>query len=237
MNANDGMPSVDDDAPASLPQTNLDQAASGDSSSGSGREDRIRGFIQQKQAADALAARSAAEAAALRHGSQNAGRPGDYRAPEEYTRAIAEQAAREVGAGLLARQAVQAQELAARAAQDAWAETTAEFRQRVPDFDAVANNPNLAVTPVMADAIRELARGAEIAYYLGKNPGEAAHIASLPPVSQATAIARIEGRLGAGAVSVSRAPEPVGTLSGRNSGSAKPPEDMDFDEYRRFRGF
>ena len=237
MNANDGMPSVDDDAPASLPQINLDHSASGDSSSGNGREDRIRGFIQQKQAADALAARSTAEAAALRHGSQNAGRPGDYRAPEEYTRAIAEQAAREVGAGLLARQAVQAQELAARAAQDAWAETTAEFRQRVPDFDAVANNPNLAVTPVMADAIRESARGAEIAYYLGKNPGEAAHIASLPPVSQATAIARIEGRLGAGGVSVSRAPEPVGTLTGRSSGSAKPVEDMDFDEYRRFRGY
>jgi hypothetical protein len=88
----------------------------------------------------------------------------------------------------------------------------------------------------MADAIRESARGAEIAYYLGKNPGEATHIASLPPVSQATAIARLEGRLGAGAVAVSRAPQPVGTLPGRNSGSVKPLEDMDFEEYRRFRG-
>ena len=104
---------------------------------------------------------------------------------------IAEQAAREVGAGLMARQAAQAQELAAKAAQEAWSETVAEFRQRVPDFDAVALNPNLSITPVMADAIRESGRGGEIAYYLSKNPAEAARIAVLPPVSQATAIARL----------------------------------------------
>ena len=88
---------------------------------------------------------------------------------------------REVGAEILARQASEAQEIAARAAQDAWAESTAGFREKVPDFDAVVHNPNLTVTPVMADAIRESGRGAEIAYFLGKNPAEAARIASLPP--------------------------------------------------------
>ncbi len=212
------------DSPASPPQN-------------SEREGRVRELIRQKQVADAVAARSAAEAAALRNGSQNPGRPQDYRAPEDYTRAIAEQAAREVGAGVLARQAAQAQELAAKAAQDAWSETTADFRQRVPDFDAVAHNPNLAVTPIMADAIRESNRGAEIAYYLGKNPDEAVQIAALPPVSQATAIARLESRLGANAVSVSRAPQPVGTLSGRGGSAGKPLEDMDFEEYRRTRGY
>jgi hypothetical protein len=235
MTAQDGIPSVEEDALASLPQDYQDPAAA--PSRNGGREDRIRGLIQQKQAADALAARSAAEASALRHGQQRPGRAQDYAAPEDYTRAIAEQAAREVGAGLLARQAAQAQEMAARAAQDAWAESTADLRQRVPDFDAVANDPNLAITPVMADAIRESARGAEIAYYLGKNPGEATHIAALPPVSQATAIARLEGRLGAGAQSVSRAPKPVGTLSGRSGGAVTALEDMDFEEYRRTRGF
>ena len=112
---------------------------------------------------------------------------------------------------------------------------------RVPaagaDFDVVAHNPNLSITPIMADAIRGSGKGAEIAYYLGKNPGEAAQIAALPPVSQATAIARIEGRLGANAVSVSRAPQPVATLSGRGGSAGKPLEDMDFEEYRRARGF
>jgi hypothetical protein len=242
MTAQDGTPSVDDDALASPAQTNPGQdeedagstAAPGQASA---REGRIRELIHQKQVADAVAARSAAEAAALRNGLQNPGRPQDYRAPEDYTRAIAEQAAREVGAGLLARQSAQAQEFAARAAQEAWSESAAGFRQRVPDFDAVAHNPNLSITPIMADAIRESGRGAEIAYYLGKNPGEAAQIAALPPVSQATAIARIEGRLGANAVSVSRAPQPVATLSGRGGSAGKPLEDMDFEEYRRARGF
>ena len=90
----------------------------------------------------------------------------------------------------------------------------------------------------MADAIRELSRGAEIAYYLGKNPAEAARIASLPPVSQATAIARLETRVGsAGQASVSRAPQPVSTLSGRSGSGGKRLEDMNFEEYRRARGF
>jgi hypothetical protein len=233
MTAHDDMPSVEEDALASLPPAEPAPAQGADAA----REDRIRGFIQRKQAAEALAARSAAEAQALRQGVPPAGRAADYKAPEDYTRAIAEQAAREIGAGLLSRQAGQAQEVAQKAAQEAWSEATAGFRQRVPDFDTVANNPNLAITPVMADAIRESARGAGIAYYLGKNPGEAANIASLPPLSQAAAIARLEGRLGSASVSVSRAPEPVGTLSGRGSGSSKPLEDMDFEEYRRFRGY
>jgi hypothetical protein len=138
---------------------------------------------------------------------------------------------------MLARQAAQAQALAARAAQEAWTEASAEFRQKVPDFDAVAHNPDLTITPVMADAIRESGRGAEIAYYLGKNPGEAAQMAGLPPVSQATAIARLEGRLAAGTSPMSRAPQPVSTLSGRGGSAAKLLEDMDFEEYRRARGF
>ncbi len=185
MTAHDDTPSVDDGALASpLPEVaNQSEDGAGPvavPSQDAGRGTRVRDLIHQKQVADAVAARSAAEAAALRNGAQTPGRPQDYRAPEDYTRAIAEQAAREVGASMLARQAAQAQELAARAAQDVWSETTAEFRQRVPDFDAVAHNPNLAVTPIMADAIRESSRGPEIAYYLGKNPAEAAQIAGLP---------------------------------------------------------
>ena len=89
----------------------------------------------------------------------------------------------------------------------------------------------------MADAIRESARGAEVAYYLGKNPDEAAQIAALPPLSQATAIARLESRLGSAASPVSKAPQPVGTLSGRGGSGGKRLEDMNFEDYRKARGF
>jgi len=243
MTEHDDIQSVDDAALASSGQTaqaESEAPASAQPAAGgseAGRDGRVQQLIRQKHAADAVAARSAAEAAALRERLQNPGRPQDYRAPEDYTRAVAQHAVREVGADMLARQATQAQEFAARAALDAWAESTAEFRQKVPDFDAVAHNPNVIVTPVMADAIRESSRGAEIAYYLGKNPAEAAQIASLPPVSQATSIARLEGRIGSNAVSVSRAPQPVGTLSGRGGSAGTPLEDMDFEEYRRARGY
>ncbi len=243
MTEHDEISSVDDDALASAGQA---EPTGGEGGSGAaatpelhqGGAGRIQQLIRDKRTAEAVAANSAAEAAALRERMQAAGRPQDYRAPEDYTRAVADQAVREVGAEILARQASQAHEIAARAAQDAWTEAAAGFRQKVPDFDAVAHNPNLTVTPVMADAIRESSRGAEIAYYLGRNPAEAARIASLAPVSQATAIARLETRVcAAPQPSVSRAPEPVGTLSGRSSAAAKPLEDMSFEEYRRARGF
>jgi hypothetical protein len=241
MTKHDDIPSAGDAALASFTQSEPSGNEGGAGAPASppppAQNARVQQLIREKAAADALAARSAAEAAALRGSSQVPGRPQDYRAPEDYTRAVAEQAVREAGAGMLARQAAQAQALAARAAQEAWTEASAEFRQKVPDFDAVAHNPNLAITPVMADAIRESGRGAEIAYYLGKNPAEATQIAGLPPVSQATAIARLEGRLAAGTSSMSRAPQPVSTLSGRGGSAAKPLEDMDFDEYRRARGF
>lgn len=203
----------------------------------SDRSARLEQLTRERRAAEAFAARSMAEAAALRERLQQPGRPQDYSAPEDYTRAVAEHAVREVGADILARQANQAREIAARASQDAWAEATATFRRKAPDFDAVAHNPDLPVTPVMADAIRDSSRGAEIAYYLGKNPAEAAQIATLSPVSQATAIARLEGRIGSSATPISRAPQPIGTLSGRGGGAGKPLEDMDFDDYRRARGY
>jgi hypothetical protein len=243
MTQHDEIPSVDDAALATASQTGPmeDDGGAGAPARPLQAEDRtgrVQQLIRDKRTAEALAANSSAQAAALRERFQSAGRPQDYRAPEDYTRAVAEQAVREVGAEILARQASQAQEIAARAAQDAWTESTAEFRQKAPDFDAIVHNPNLTVTPIMADAIRESSRGAEIAYYLGKNPAEAARIASLSPVSQATAIAHLETRAGSVAQSpVSRAPQPVSTLSGRAGGAGKRLEDMSFEEYRQARGF
>ncbi|MFZ1109470.1 MAG: hypothetical protein WAN43_14155 [Rhodomicrobium sp.] len=239
MSEHDDVPSVDNDALASTAQPdNADvEGGAGARAAPSQHTGRLQQLIRDKQAADALAATSAAQAAALRERLQSPQRPQDYRAAEDYTRAVAEQAVREVGAEILARQACQAQEAAARAAQEAWAEATAAFREKAPDFDAVAHNPDLAITPVMANVIRESSRGAEIAYYLGKNPAEAARIAQLSPVSQAAAIARLEARIEDPQTSISKAPPPVGALSGRSGSGGKRLEDMSFEEYRRARGY
>jgi hypothetical protein len=197
---------------------------------------RLDELIREKQAAELLAQRSIAEAAALRKAA-SAPSASEFAKPEDYTRAVAGHAVREAGADLFARQAAQAHEAAARAAEAAWAEATAAFRAKAPDFDQVAHNPNLPVTPVMADAIRESKKGAEIAYWLGKNPSEAARIAALPPVSQATAIARLESRVAGSPSAVSRAPEPLGPLKGSGSPGGRRLDDMDFEQYRRARGY
>ncbi len=89
----------------------------------------------------------------------------------------------------------------------------------------------------MAEALLDSPRGAEIAYYLGKNPMEATRIAGLAPVSQATAIARLENRIEAMSQSISKAPPPVGTVLGGSAGSAKRLEDLSFDQYRKARGY
>jgi hypothetical protein len=122
MTEHDEISSVDDAALVSAQTEGLENAAA-PSPQQEDRTGRLQQLIRDKRAAEALAASSAAQAAALRERSQSGGRPQDFRAPEDYTRAVAEQAVREVGAEILARQASQAQEIAARAAQDAWAES------------------------------------------------------------------------------------------------------------------
>jgi hypothetical protein len=99
------------------------------------------------------------------------------------------------------------------------------------------HNPDLAVTPFMADAIRSSDQGAEMAYYLGKNPQEAARIAALPVLAQAAEMAGLSGRIGPAQTSISQAPAPFAPLTGRGAQGTRRLEDMSFEEYRKARGF
>ena len=64
------------------------------------------------------------------------------------------------------------------------------------DFDAVING---GLAPFLNDAMREELGtsdlGADVAYYLGKNPGEAARIAQLEPRALAREIVRLEQKV------------------------------------------
>ena len=165
MTEHDGIPSVDDAVLAS----STTQAEPTDNEGGSGapatppqdggREGRVPHLIRQKHAADAVAARSAAEAAAMRERCQNPGRPQDYRAPEDYTRAVAEHAVREVGADMLTRQAAQAQESrpGRRKMPGPRPRPSSARRCRISTLSLTTRI--LSVTPIMADAIRESSRG------------------------------------------------------------------------------
>lgn len=91
------------------------------------------------------------------------------------------------------------------------------------DFEEVAiDNPDLQITPQMADIITDSDVGHEIAYHLGQNVQEAAKIAQLTPLKQAAAIARIEAQLAAKPTKkISKASAPVKTVGSTGSSPTK----------------
>lgn len=108
-------------------------------------------------------------------------------------------------------------------------------RDRMPDFDEVFTD-DLPIGPVMSELIADSEKGAEIAYYLGKNRNEAAAINRLPPHLQGAAIARIEAKVSmAKPRIVSNAPAPVPTIGGGSSPSGKDPAHMTMSEYAAWR--
>lgn len=74
-----------------------------------------------------------------------------------------------------------------------WKQREAEFKAKTPDYDDVVYTA--PISDAMADLIMESEIGAEVAYYLGKNPDEARQIAELDPVKAARALGRIEAKL------------------------------------------
>jgi hypothetical protein len=76
-----------------------------------------------------------------------------------------------------------------------WDEQVKAAQAEFADFDTVARNPNLAVTPVMGEAITDSEVGARILQRLGGNPAEAKRIAGLSPISQVREIGRLEAAI------------------------------------------
>jgi hypothetical protein len=102
-----------------------------------------------------------------------------------------------------------------------FAEREQAFAAEHPDYEQVAKY-EATITQPMAEAIIESDEAPAIAYYLGKNPEEASAIAQMSPLAAARAIGRIEAKLSAKpsvqpvipAKTVTKAPEPITTLSG-----------------------
>lgn len=123
------------------------------------------------------------------------------------------------------------------AAQQSWFEQEAEARVRYKDFDEVVHNPRLPITPDMTQVMLGSDRAADIAYYLGKNPGKAHEIANASPMEMARQIGAIEARL-QGSVSRPKpaVPEPIKPVSGKGQTKARTPQDaQSYDEYRKIR--
>lgn len=124
-------------------------------------------------------------------------------------------------------------------AQDFEAKQT-EFIKSNPDYvEKVINNPDLPISPEMAEVIRESAIGPKIAMYLADHEDESAHIATLSPLAAAREIGRIEARLEVKPPvkpPVSQAPPPPAKLDGASSDAVeKSPSDMSQTEFAKWR--
>ena len=107
--------------------------------------------------------------------------------------------------------------------------------ERYPDFQAVVSNPTLPINEVMVEFIAESDQGAEVAYFLGKNPGKAYEISQMSPVRAGRELAKIEADLASRPARVSRAPEPINPVGnrGRASSSSLPSDDDDIETWMR----
>jgi hypothetical protein len=108
--------------------------------------------------------------------------------------------------------------------------------ERYPDFHTVVSNPSLPINEAMTEFIAESDLGADVAYYLGKNPSKAHEISQLSPIRAARELGKIESELAARPkANPSKAPEPISPVGqrGKASVSSLPSDSDDIDTWMK----
>ncbi len=145
----------------------------------------------------------------------------DFKTYEEFARADARHAAREEAAkavqGLSAKVENATRHVEAQHQEADWNKREAKAREKYADYDEVARDEDLSITPHMATAIKQMDEGTDVAYHLGEHPDEAARIAQLAPVGQVIELGRIANKIARPKPKQTAAPPPVTTVK---SGSA-----------------
>ena len=120
-----------------------------------------------------------------------------------------------------------------------WQSQVADAKTRHSDFDVVAFDPNLPVSASMGDAIQAADNGADVLYFLGKNPDRSARIAQMEPYQAAMEIGKISGQVTATKAppatrKVSQAPKPA-QPDRTTATPEKDPSKMNQAEYKAWR--
>ena len=136
----------------------------------------------------------------------------------------------------------------AKEAQETFQKRVETAKQKYPDYQQVAESPDVQVSFPMAYAILNSERGPDIQYYLGKNPAEAKRISDMVTTdnsgNQVPDVARQLVELGVISAKlnqpvtpkpVSAAPKPIAPLSKTTDTAEKSPEEMSMDEYAAYR--
>lgn len=119
---------------------------------------------------------------------------------------------------------------------EAFYEKAEKATERYPDFNAVVANPDLKINEGMVEFISDSDLGADVAYFLGKNPIKAAQIAEMSPIKAARALTQIESELAARPkANPSKAPEPITPINsrGKSQASSAPSDDDDIDTWMK----
>ena len=110
--------------------------------------------------------------------------------------------------------------------------------EKYDDFEDVAMDPAVPITPMVTEILAESDNPADIAYYLGKNRPEAVKISRMTTIAAAREIAKIEAKLSAEpppgptpTKKTTAAPPPINPVGGSSAGPTKPLEDMSQKEY------
>ena len=157
----------------------------------------------------------------------------DFRDDEAYLQAQIEHRAEVKAAQKLAeRERAQQQERMT----ETFLEKAEKASERYADFQAVVGNPALAINDGMAEFIADSELGADVAYYLGKNPLKASQIAQMSPIKAARELTRIEAEIASKPKATpSKAPEPITPVGSRGKAttSSLPSDDDDIDTWMR----
>lgn len=165
-------------------------------------------------------------------------KPEQFKTYEEYIDKLTEYKVERKLAGIAEKSEQTRREQAQQEYESRVRDSLTKTADKYDDFEEVVTNPSLPITHVMRDALGESEIGGEIAYYLGRNPKEAAEIAKLSNVAQVKAIDRLEAKLKA-PPQVTKAPEPAETVG---KGRTKTEPDLskmsvsEYAEYRRKNG-
>lgn len=114
--------------------------------------------------------------------------------------------------------------------------TYADGKLKYQDFDHAVHSIQAAgeVTPEFLDSVTRLPNAADVYYFLGKNPDQAANILSLDGVPMALELAHLSAKLGK-PKGISQAPAPTTTVGGTAGAPAGLTDDLPIAEWIRRR--
>ena len=160
----------------------------------------------------------------------------DFTSYEEFTEALTDWKATQTVQSVL--QQREAAEVAARVQREqaeraqTWQQRASEASTKFADFQMVALNPELPVSPAMAEVIQSVENGPDVLYHLGKNPAEAARIAALSPSQAAFALGSLAAALQPPPRPTPKpVPQPINPLAGGNAAPSIDPDKLSTEQW------